>query len=380
MTIKDMKEIFVITGESSGDQHAAKYIREHLLLNRNICFSGIGQESMKNQNVSLIYNSEDIAVVGLTEVILKYNKIKYVLNLAKKHIKENKPALVVLVDYVEFNLKIAAYAKSLGIPTLFYIAPQVWAWREKRINNIIKVVDHLAVVFSFEYQIFSKVTKNVSFVGHPLADDKELIPSDINYKDKKYDLGIFPGSRESEIKNNIYTMLDCIKPSKNKDSKKNVIKIFYSNEKTKKLLEDMLPDRMHQCLLSGTDRNEVRRCKKAITASGTITLELALMGIPMVIVYQLSTITYFIMKRLVKLKYIGLVNLILGDNLGDEAVVKEYIQPKYHDQVEIMAELDRIDYDADYRNEILEKYIRIRDELKPGAAKNLAIVADKLIS
>ena len=86
------------------------------------------------------------------------------------------------------------------------------------------------------------------------------------------------------------------------------------------------------------------------------------------------------MKRLVKLKYIGLVNLILGDNLGDEAVVKEYIQPKYHDQVEIMAELDRIDYDTDYRNEILEKYIRIRDELKPGAAKNLAIVADKLIS
>ena len=288
--------------------------------------------------------------------------------------------MVVLVDYVEFNLKIAAYAKSLGIPTLFYIAPQVWAWRKNRINNIINVVDHLAVVFPFEYEIFSKVSKNVSFVGHPLADDNELIHSDINYNDRKYDLGIFPGSRESEIKNNIYTMLDCIKPSRDNNIKKSNIKIFYSNEKSRKLLEEMLPVQMHSWLLSGKDRGEIKLCKKAITASGTITLELALMGIPMVIVYQLSSITYFIMKRLVKLKYIGLVNLILGDNLGDEMVVREYIQPKYHDQVEIMAELDKIDYDVDYRNEIIKKYIRIRDELKPGAAKSLALIADKLIS
>ena len=380
MSIKEKKEIFVITGESSGDQHAAKYIKEHNLLNRDIYFSGIGQDSMKYQDVSLIYNSEDIAVVGLTEVIFKYKKIRHALKIAKNHIKKNRPALIVLVDYVEFNLKIAAYSKSLGIPTLFYIAPQVWAWRKNRINNIINVVDHLAVVFPFEYEIFSKVSKNVSFVGHPLADDNELIHSNINYIDKKYDLGIFPGSRESEIKNNIYTMLDCIKPSRDKKVKKSNIKIFYSNEKSRKLLEEMLPTQMHSWLLSGKDREEIKLCKKAITASGTITLELALMGIPMVIVYQLSPITYFIMKRLVKLKYIGLVNLILGDNLGDEMVVKEYVQPKYHDQVEIMAELDKIDYDVDYRNEIIKKYVRIRDELKPGAAKNLALIADKLIS
>ncbi len=380
MTIKETSEIFVITGESSGDQHAAKYIREHRLLNKNVQFSGIGQDSMRDANVTLIHNSEDIAVVGLTEVIFKYRNIKRVLNLAKKYIKDNKPDLVVLVDYVEFNLKIAAYAKSFDIPTLFYIAPQVWAWRKDRINNIIKVVDHLAVVFPFEFEIFSRVSKNVSFVGHPLADDIELKPSDVSYQDKKYDLGIFPGSRESEIKNNIFTMLDCIKPSKEKDSRHTNIKIFYSNERSKKLLEKMLPKHMHSNLASGKDREKIKLCKKAITASGTITLELALMGIPMVIVYQLSLITYLIMKRMVKLKYIGLVNLVLGDNLGDEMVVKEYIQPKYHDQVEIMAELDRIDNDINYRDEIIEKYTRVRKELKPGAAKNLASIADKLIS
>ena len=380
MTTSKMKEIFIITGESSGDQHAAKYIQEHRLLNSDVFFSGIGQDSMRKKNVSLIHNSEDISVVGLTEVILKYKKIKQVLRLAKKYIRDKKPALVILVDYVEFNLKVAAYAKSLGVPVLFYIAPQVWAWREGRINNIIKVVDHLAVVFPFEYQIFSKVSKNVSFVGHPLADDYELSPVEINYKDKRYDLGIFPGSRESEIKNNIFVMLDCIKPSKEIGSNKENIAIFYANDRSKKLLEKMLPKHMHLLLVSGKNREEIKQCKKAITASGTVTLELALMGIPMVIVYQLSFITYLIMKRLVKLKHIGLVNLILGDNLGDEVVVKEYIQPKYHDQVEIMAELNKIDNDADYRNEILTKYIRIRDELRPGAAKNLANIADKLIS
>ena len=380
MTTSEMKEIFIITGESSGDQHAAKYIKEHRLLNNKLFFSGIGQDSMRKMDVSLIYNSEDISVVGLTEVIFKYKKIKKVLELAMKYIRDKKPALVILVDYVEFNLKVAAYAKSLGIPILFYIAPQVWAWREGRINNIIKVVDHLAVVFPFEYRIFSEVSKNVSFVGHPLADDNELKPIKINYEDKNYDLGIFPGSRESEIKNNIYVMLDCIRPSNERGSKKDNVAIFYANERSKKLLEKMLPKHMHFMLVSGKDREEIKQCKKVITASGTVTLELALMGIPMVIVYKLSFVTHLIMKRLVKLKYIGLVNLILGDNLGDEVVVKEYIQPKYHDQVEIMAELKKIDNDADYRNEILKKYIKIRDVLKPGAAKNLASIADKLIS
>tara|TARA_B100001287_G_scaffold272109_1_gene273351 strand:- start:2907 stop:4049 length:1143 start_codon:yes stop_codon:yes gene_type:complete len=379
MTTKGSREIFIITGESSGDQHAAKYVKEHLLLNKELYFSGIGQESMRDEGVSLIYNSEDISVVGLTEVIFKYHKIKSVMDLAKKYIYEKKPALIVLVDYVEFNLKIASYAKSLGIPTLFYIAPQVWAWRENRINNIVKVVDHLAVVFPFEYDIFSKFTTNVTYVGHPLADDNELSSDDTNYHNKKYDLGVFPGSRESEIKNNIYTMLDCIKPSKGKGPDYSNIKIFYSNDKTKKLLEKMLPISLHDSLKSGKDRSEIKQCKKAITASGTITLELALLGIPMVIVYRLSAISYLIMKRLVKLKYIGLVNLILGENLGDKMIVKEYIQPKYHDQVEIMAELDKIDNDTEYRDRIRNKYLEIRKKLKPGAAKNLAHIANKLI-
>jgi len=146
----EQKHIFVIAGESSGDQHAANYIKEHKKLNPNHQFSAIGQQELAKVGVDLIFNSESISVVGIMEVISKYGKIRKALNIAYNHIVEKKPDLIVLVDYVEFNLKIAKFAKSKNIPVLFYIAPQVWAWREKRIKKIIGLVNHLAVVFPFE--------------------------------------------------------------------------------------------------------------------------------------------------------------------------------------------------------------------------------------
>ena len=374
-----MSEIFIITGETSGDMHAARYVEEHRNINSNLSFSGIGQEKLISKNLNLIYNSENISVVGLTEVISKYSEIRNALFKAKKYIEDNKPNLIILVDYVEFNLKIAKFAKQHNIPVLFYIAPQVWAWRKGRIKKIIDNVDHLAVVFPFEYEIFKPFTDKVTYVGHPLADDPELQVNNIEFEDRKYDLGIFPGSRESEIKNNLYTMLDCVKPNKqNKDQFKK-IKIFYSNIKNRDLMMKMIPAEMHGCLADGSNRNEVKNCKKAITASGTITLELALMMVPMVIVYKLSYLTYIVMRKLVNIEYIGLVNLILGKKLGENPIVKEFIQPTYHDQIEIMVELDKIDRDRVYREDILSNYLDIRKKLEPGASKKLALIANSLL-
>ena len=219
------KNIFIIAGESSGDQHAAKYIKEHESLNSNIKFSAIGQTEIKKTGAEVIFNSEEISVVGIIEVISKYNKILKALKIAYKHIDEIKPDLIILVDYVEFNLKIANYAKSKGIKVLFYIAPQVWAWREKRIEKIIKAVDHLAVVFPFEEKLFKKYTDNVTYVGHPLADNPKFKVNSTNYNDKSIDIGIFPGSRDSEIKNNLHVMLNCIKLSKDENIMDKNIKI-----------------------------------------------------------------------------------------------------------------------------------------------------------
>ena len=370
----DKRNIFIIAGESSGDQHAANYINEHLSINPNISFSAFGQNEVKKTKAKLIYNTEKIAVIGIIEVISKYREITNALNIAKSYIRENKPDLIVLVDYIEFNLKIAKYAKQYNIPVLFYIAPQVWAWREKRAKGFMNAISHLAVIFPFEEQFFKKYSNNVTYVGHPLNKRKDLQQAIKSFEQRTIDLGIFPGSRESEIKNNLHIMLDCVQKNKNEK-----INIFYANETARDFLKKSLPETYHKYLVSGRDIEKIRDCKKALCASGTITLELAMLEVPMIIVYKLSYISFLIMKSLVKVKYIGLVNLILGDKMGSEPIVNEYIQPSYSDQVDIMVELNKIDSDEVYRNNMLAYYRKLKNELAAESSENLSTIANKLI-
>jgi lipid-A-disaccharide synthase len=377
--MSSIKNIFVVAGESSGDQHAANYVKEHKKIDPSIRFTAIGQQELKKVGADIIFNSEEISVIGIIEVISKYSKIRKALNIAYNHVLENKPDLIVLIDYVEFNLKIAKHAKKNGIPVLFYVAPQVWAWREKRIKNIIKVVDELAVIFPFEEKLFKEYTDNVTYVGHPLADDNRFKPTELKYNHRMTSIGIFPGSRESEIRNNLHRMIDSIKIIKNEDIYTKNIKIFYANNTAKKLMIKLLPEGWDALLADGKDSEEVKKCQKVITASGTVTLELAMMNIPMIIMYRLSPLTYLIMKNLVKLKYIGLVNLILGKTLGSQPIVKEFIQPDYSDEVQVMVELQRIDKDIAYRESIEDGYNQIRKILKPGASMNVAKLANKML-
>ena len=374
MTMNKQKRILIIAGESSGDQHAARYVREHEKMNPDIIFDAFGQKELKSTNANFIYDTEKIAVVGIMEVISKYKEITDALKLAKSHIDKTRPDLIILVDYVEFNLKIAKFAKSLGIRVIFYIAPQLWAWRERRAHDLVKNIDHLAVIFPFEEIFFQRYTDNVSYVGHPLFENTHLLNSVKKYEDRDTDLGIFPGSRESEIKNNIHTMLDCIQKNKNEK-----IKIFYANKTSLDLLKKLLPPEFHSKLESGKDIDKVSSCKKALCASGTITLELAILEIPMIVMYKLSFITFFIMRSLVKLKYIGLVNLVLGDKIGQEPIVQEYIQPSYSDQIDIMVELNKIDNDQLHRNNMIDKFREIKDKLSIESEKKLWMIAEDLI-
>jgi lipid-A-disaccharide synthase len=370
----DKKKVFIIAGEPSGDQHAAAYIKEHLNINKDISFVAFGQSEIKKTGAEIIYDTEEISVVGIIEVLSKYKKIMKALRSAKEYISHNRPNLIVLVDYVEFNIKIARYAKELGIPVLFYVAPQVWAWREKRSKKFIEAIDHLAVIFPFEEIFFKRYTQNVSYVGHPLNDRYELINSIKNYHDRTIDLGIFPGSRESEIKNNIFMMLDCIQ-----NNKKEKIAIFYADETSRYTLMQLLPEKFHKFLTSGKDINQISNCKKALCASGTITLQLAILNIPMVIMYKLSFVSYLIMKRLITVEYIGLVNLILGSSIGEMPIVKEFVQPTYNDQVDVMVELNSIDNDESYRSEFFENYEEIRKRLSKKPKVNLTNIAESML-
>ena len=373
--MNDQKRIFVIAGESSGDQHAAEYIKKHTNINQNIIFDAFGQNEIKKTNANLIYDTEKISVIGIIEVILRYREILQALNIAKKYIKDKKPDLIVLVDYIEFNLKIAKFAKNLGIPVLFYIAPQVWAWREKRAKKFVHTIKHLAVIFPFEKDYFKKYTNNVTYVGHPLSKKSDLINSVKDYNQRNIDLGIFPGSRESEIKNNIYQMIDCIQKKKKEN-----VRIFYANETAKNIIKKLLPSDYHILLESGKDINTVSSCKKALCASGTITLQLAILEVPMVIMYKLSYLSYFIMKSLINIKYIGLVNLVLGSSIGSQSIVKEFIQPSYSDQVDIMVELNKIDQDESYRRSIVENYRLVKNKLSVESTRDLHSLADEMLN
>ena len=373
--MSDHKRIFVVAGESSGDQHAADHIKKHTNLNRNIIFDAFGQNEIKKTNANIIYDTEKISVIGIIEVILRYSEILKALNIAKEYIIDKKPNLIVLVDYIEFNLKIAKFARNLGIPVLFYIAPQVWAWREKRAQKFVDATNHIAVIFPFEEKYFKKYTNNVTYVGHPLSKKTDLIDSVKNYDLRNIDLGIFPGSRESEIKNNIYQMIDCIQKKK-----KEKVRIFYANETAKNILIKLLPSEYHALLKSGKDINLISNCKKALCASGTITLQLAILEVPMVIMYKLSYLSYLIMKSLINIEYIGLVNLVLGSSIGTQPVVKEYIQPSYSDQVEIMVELNKIDQDESYRESIVENCRLVKNKLSVESTGDLTSIADEILN
>ena len=375
MNMIKKKRIFVIAGESSGDQHAAAYIREHQKINPEIIFDAFGQERLRDSSANIIYDTEKISVVGIFEVLSKYTEITKALKIAKNHIEKTRPDVVILVDYVEFNLKIAKYAKSIGLRVIFYVAPQLWAWREYRARTLVESIDHLAVIFPFEKTFFEQYTSNVAYVGHPLIENQCLLESLKDYSDRDIDLGIFPGSRESEIKNNIYSMLDCIQKNKKEN-----IKIFYANKTSQDYLIKLLPEEYHIMLESGRDLDKVSACKKALCASGTVTLELAMLEVPMVIMYTLSYLTYFIMKSLVKLKHIGLVNLILGEKIGSRPIVKEYIQPSYSDQVDVMVELNKIDNDQVYRSKLIDQFREIKDKLSTKSKYKLKDIVESMLN
>jgi lipid-A-disaccharide synthase len=196
-----------------------------------------------------------------------------------------------------------------------------------------------------------------------------------DYDQRNIDLGLFPGSRESEIKNNLHQMIDCVQKNK-----KETIRLFYANETTKNIMKKLLPPEYHTLLASGKDLNLVSNCKKALCASGTITLQLALLEVPMIIMYKLSYLSYLIMKSLIKIKYIGLVNLVLGDSIGSQPIVKEFIQPSYSDQVDIMVELNRIDQDESYRKSILDNCKLIKNKLSVEPEEDLSSLAEKMLN
>lgn len=368
------KRIMISAGEASGDMHAANVVNALRRHDSQLEFYGMGGAQMQDAGVDLLVDCSDIAVMGIIEVLLKYRSIMAALKILKNSLAENPPDLLILVDYQEFNNKLADHAKSLGVKVLFYIGPQVWAWRQHRVHQIGKRVDMMAVILPFEEAFYRDANVPVRFVGNPLADevkpnkDKARCMHEYGLDRGRRVIGLLPGSRRSEIKRILPLQLAAAdRLQRSKPELQFVIPIARSL--SSELFQAELNKYRHLQvrLVDDLSYNVMQCCDAIIAASGTATLEIALMGIPNCITYKIAHLSYAILKRMVHIEHIGLVNIVAG-----KGIVKEFLQYQAKPAA-IAEEITRILDNSDYRNTMLAELKQVREKLgKPGGVENMA--------
>lgn len=365
--------VMILAGEASGDSHAAEFIDQLKQLKPNIQLSGMGSHAMRNAGVELVYDSSNIAVVGLVEVLKHWGEIKQAMAIVKQAMENNRPDLLVLVDYPEFNLKMARHARQLGIKVLFYISPQVWAWRPKRIHKIGRLIDHMAVIFKFETEYYQRANIPVSFVGNPLVDK---VVSRIPAREMRSNLGIptdtqivglFPGSRNNEITHLLPLMLDTASAMQQRNPGLAFI-MPVANTLDFNAIEQKCRQSGIDIVLTRDDiYNIIPCCDAIISCSGTVTLEIALLEVPMCIIYKMSWLSYQIMSRLINIPYIGLANIV-----ANQQVVQEYIQDAAT-VGNISTEIFKILEDQQYSQQLKQGLSKVKANLGEGdGAGNMA--------
>jgi lipid-A-disaccharide synthase len=358
--------VMILAGEASGDAHAAEFVEHIKELNPEVYISGMGTTEMKKAGVDVFFDSSVIAVMGLVEVLKHWGDIKRAMKIVRRQLEQTRPDLLVLVDYPEFNLKMARHARELGIKVLFYISPTVWAWRPKRIHKIGRLIDHMAVILKFETAYYERANIPVSFVGHPLVDKvKSTHSSDEARQQLGLDqnvpvIGLFPGSRNSEIERLLPLMLETARQMcQAKPELRFVLPVAAALD-----FEAI----KRQCDQSQLDivltRNDIYDliicCDSIISCSGTVTLEIALLGVPMCIIYKMSSLTYAIMSRLITIPHVGLVNIV-----ASKSVVREFLQNDATAD-NISREMLKIIDDRNYRQRIKKDLLIVRENLGEG--------------
>ena len=358
---------YIIAGEASGDLHASNLMKALKQKDQNAEFRFWGGDLMQKQGGTLVKHYRDLAFMGFLEVVQNLGTILNNIKFCKKDILQNKPDVLILVDYPGFNLRIAKFAKELGIKVVYYISPQLWAWKEGRVETVKKYVDEMLVILPFEKDFYKKHQVDAHFVGHPLLDAIEgLQPIDVqdfkkenNLNDKEI-IALLPGSRKQEISKMLELML-----SVRNDFKDYQFVIAGAPSLDKNFYEQFVDADVH--FVSNRTYDLLRCSKAALVTSGTATLETALLNIPEVVCYKGSRISYEIGKRLIKnIKYISLVNLII-----DREVVTELIQNELNTK-NLVQELNKI-LNTEKRQQVLNDYEILRTKLGgSGASQNAA--------
>lgn len=374
------KKIVIIAGESSGDLHASHLIKNLKQISDNIKVSGLGGKLMKEAGAEIYYDLTDIAVIGFFEILKNLSKFKTAFRLLLEKIDEIKPDVVILIDYPGFNLKIAKEIKKRNIPIIYYISPQVWAWGRNRIKLITNLIDKMIVVFKFEENLYKGEKIDTYFAGHPLIDivkttkSKEDMIADYNLSASKFIITLMPGSRENEVRKNLPIMLEAASLIQEK-LKNTQFLIIQSSSVSRLLFEEILKKaKVRTKLITNEVYNILGASDFAIICSGTATLESAILKTPLVIVYKISFLSWLFIRHLIKIPYIGLVNIVRG-----KKIIPEFIQ--YNADPERIAQfiIDCLT-DTDKIKSIKEELLKVKELLGlPGASKRVAeVVVDFL--
>ncbi len=355
----------MIAGEASGDLHGANLMKELLAAKPNIDFRFWGGDLMQEIAGKPVKHIKELAFMGFIEVLMNLRTILTNIKKCKEDILAFKPDAIVLIDYPGFNLRIAEWAKAQNIKVYYYVSPQIWAWKQNRVHKIKRSVDHLFAILPFEPDFYARFGYEVEYVGHPLLDAIEQYRKTVFSAEafrEKWNLGtkpiiaVLPGSRKQEVNVKLPIMLDALKGLDNYE-----ILIAGAPSLDKSFYEPLLEGRNAKIIHGAT--YDILGCSEAaVVTSGTATLETALLNVPEVVCYKASPVSYSIAKRLIKIRFISLVNLIM-----DREVVRELIQHECNAR-QIREELTLLLKGGAKREQVLNDYALLKDKLGGGGA------------
>lgn len=358
--------------------HGANLVRAINRSDPNVVFWGVGGKGMERVGVKILVPSSEMAVVGLTEVFVRLRTIFSARKKLKSILKNHNPDLLILLDYPEFNLNLAKIANRLKVPVLYYISPQVWAWRRGRVRKIARRVGRMAVILPFEEPFYRERGVRVDYVGHPLMDAFEAsnirsIRSVMDNEKAPFPnpvIGLLPGSRKEEVQNLLPVMVKSAEILKERYKGIRCLLPLAETldmEFVKSFIDDSMVDIE---IVQGNIYEILNHCHAALVTSGTATLETAIMGVPMVIVYKVSLISSWVARMVIKVPYIGLVNLVAGEGVVPELHQDDVLPER------LAGEILKVLEDKGIRKNMIKNLMKVKETLgKGGASQRTAELA-----
>jgi lipid-A-disaccharide synthase len=360
-------KLAIVAGEASGDLHASEVIRE-LKKQTPVEAFGIGGDLLEREGVTLLHHAREMGIMGLFNVLRHLPMFRRVFNELIERIERERPDVVFLIDYPDFNLRVARRCKELGLRVVYYISPQLWAWRKGRVRHIARYVDRMVVIFPFEEDFYRSHDVPVTYVGHPLIEQLSHITRPAREKDVLR-IALLPGSRRMEVHSLLPPMLDAVEILRREgiDGRRVEASIIQAPTIHHETLDRIVREKGSDVPIIPNDHGEaVAAADISLSSSGTATLESAVLGTPVVVMYRLSRATFVLAKRLVKLPHFSLVNIVAGRNVVPELIQDDVNGPR------IAAEVRKLVAPGTYE-EVCAALADVRAKLgQPGTAARVA--------